>query len=171
MGAIMVWNVQAYRKNASVGEPLGPYASAEAAIKAANAAFTPAIDEAMVFNPEHRDQAFLRLKGATKDIGKQAQALEQRLRKAKAKVSSHVLMTKSILVEWTGLNTPLPDTFGIAFQAKVNGANVSVHISHEALQNCGEVSCKNKAREKLEQAAKTGAIPNPMTITSDDFKT
>jgi hypothetical protein len=165
----MVWNVQAYRKNTPSGEPLGPFPSAEAAVRAANGAFCPAVDSVLVYHPEHRDQAFLRLKNSTREIARLARSVEQQLRKAEAKVSSKVLMTKPIDVDWTGRSGSLEGSTDTFFEAKVNGATVAVHVAQAALDKQGEVSCKDKAREKLEQAAKSGAIPNPLAVTLGDF--
>jgi hypothetical protein len=170
MRAIMVWNIQAYRKNSPSGEPSGPYSSAEAAIKAANAALSPAIDEVLVYSPLHREQAFLRLKSPTKDIVRLALGIEQKRRKAESKVSSETLTTKPIQVDWTGRTTALTDTSETVLEAKVNGAKVDVHVPHEALEEHGDVRCKEKAREKLEQAAKTGSLPSSIVLTADELK-
>ena len=74
-------------------------------------------------------------------------------------------------IVWTSRQTPDPEASGdVCIQAKVNGKNVSVHVSREALDDFGVQRCKAKAEEKILASTQNAEPTSPVEVRTSDFQ-
>ncbi len=74
-------------------------------------------------------------------------------------------------VEWTGKQMPDPAASGDVFiQARVNGKNVSVHVSAEAIQDHGVPACMTVAEGKIRAGMQGDEPPARIEVRTSDFR-
>lgn len=73
-------------------------------------------------------------------------------------------------IVWTGRQSLNTGTFEQVLQTSVDGKNVSVAISHEAMTIHGVEACKQIAEQKIiEASSKDGQPPDRVDVTTVDF--
>lgn len=92
-------------------------------------------------------------------------------RAIRTRISLYTDEESLMYVEWTGKQTRHPeDLFTIIFQARVNGNNVSVYISQEAIDDGGIGACKSLAETKITRSIANGELPKQVHVTTSDLR-